>query len=209
MTICSIPGCEKAVHGRGWCKTHYGRWQRHGDPNGGQVYQPRPPVCVIDGCDKPVAARGWCHTHYKRWQTHGDPTIDLHAWNKLGLDGRWQGYLDLSTRTASGCLEWNGPRFDRGYGAFWDGERMWRAPRFAWTKAHGPIPEGLIVRHDCDNPPCVNLDHLRLGTHDDNMADRLERGWYLKDRQEQARLRESVEDGPACSVVLFQPSRPC
>ena len=42
--------------------------------------------------------------------------------------------------------------------------------------ANGPIPPGLVVRHRCDNPPCVNPDHLEIGTQADNQADMAIRG---------------------------------
>jgi hypothetical protein len=48
--------------------------------------------------------------------------------------------------------------------------------RFAWELAYGPIPDGLWVLHHCDNPPCVNIDHLYLGTVKDNTADMMRRG---------------------------------
>jgi hypothetical protein len=46
----------------------------------------------------------------------------------------------------------------------------------AYAALTGPIPDGSDVRHDCDNPPCVNPDHLRTGTRSDNMQDCVQRG---------------------------------
>lgn len=74
-------------------------------------------------------------------------------------------------RIGDGCWEWTGPRA-RGYGY----HRSRRAHRVAFEFANGPIPEGLHVLHRCDNPACVRVDHLFLGTHQDNMADRSAKG---------------------------------
>ena len=67
----------------------------------------------------------------------------------------------------SDCIEWTGARSSNGYGRH--GKRY--AHRMAWEQAHGPIPDGLVVRHSCDNPPCVNVEHLLLGTQADNVED--------------------------------------
>lgn len=48
--------------------------------------------------------------------------------------------------------------------------------RIAYCIAYGDIPDGNVVRHKCDNAKCINPSHLELGTHEDNMKDRAERG---------------------------------
>lgn len=75
----------------------------------------------------------------------------------------------------SPCIEWDGRHNKAGYGVLDIHRKVALAHRVAYVKAHGPIPDGLLVRHKCDNPPCVNPDHLIVGTHDDNMADMLSR----------------------------------
>lgn len=64
-----------------------------------------------------------------------------------------------------------------GYGVFSRGHVNVLAHRDAWEKANEqPIPAGMVVRHSCDNPPCINPDHLLLGTQADNMRDKVLRG---------------------------------
>lgn len=79
-------------------------------------------------------------------------------------------------RVESGCLEYTGYKNEHGYGVLSVGGAGRLAHRVAWTLANGPIPDGLCVRHSCDNPPCCELSHLSLGTHAENMADRDARG---------------------------------
>lgn len=80
----------------------------------------------------------------------------------------------------SGCWLWTGGVDGDGYGIFWRGAdvepQQIRAPRAAWELYRGPIAGGLFVLHRCDQPCCVNPDHLFLGSHADNMADRSRKG---------------------------------
>ena len=50
-----------------------------------------------------------------------------------------------------------------------------RVHRYLYEEYFGEIPEGLVVRHKCDNPACINPEHLELGTHQDNVNDKLSR----------------------------------
>lgn len=75
----------------------------------------------------------------------------------------------------SGCWEWISESEARYPLVQIDGVRD-RAHRFAWRRVNGPIPDGMVVRHTCDNTICVNPDHLILGTQADNMRDMDERG---------------------------------
>ena len=81
-------------------------------------------------------------------------------------------YEPVSTDT---CIEWDGTIGNNGYGLL-RGELIHRV---VYAEVHGAIPSGLLVCHKCDNQPCINIDHLFLGTYTDNLHDAIEKKRWI------------------------------
>jgi Autographiviridae endonuclease len=88
------------------------------------------------------------------------------------------------------CLIWPKCKTTGGYGHRWLNGRMVYAHRAAWEEANGPIPAGMEVCHQCDVRACIEITHLFLGTHRDNMRDA-----KLKGRMRTPILREEKHPG--------------
>lgn len=86
------------------------------------------------------------------------------------------------------CLIWTGCKQSEGYGKVTVRGKQWRTHRLAYADAWGPIPDGMVVRHRCDNPSCVNPAHLEIGTNADNAKDKaVRRRARVKLSEEQVR----------------------
>lgn len=93
-------------------------------------------------------------------------------------------WLRLAPAAPDKCWLWRGCVDSSGYGLVRIDGRLVKAHRYAYERARGAIPPGLVVRHRCDVRRCCNPDHLETGTQADNMRDRDERGRHVALRGE-------------------------
>lgn len=145
--------------------------------------------CVIDGCDHEfkLVDRQLCAAHYARYLRHGDnfdksPIKNVH----LTLNQRLKSKVKISLENK--CHEWQGALSKKGYGVIGIGSRLDKTRkiiychRVSYEINNGNIPKGMLVLHRCDNPKCINPQHLFLGTAMDNTNDMISknRAFYQK-----------------------------
>lgn len=122
-------------------------------------------LCAAPACEIAAYCKGFCKKHYSRLWRRGNVNA-----GEFGFE------FESRILKTDYCWLWVGALFKSGYGKFSRGDRKIRAHRASYELYVGKIPRGMQVLHRCDNPPCVNPDHLFIGTHMDNMLDMESKG---------------------------------
>ena len=129
--------------------------------------------CKVENCQSSSRAYGFCNKHHMRMRTTG--TTDDGPKARGSLKERFSKKV-IKTEN---CWIWTGGKGKNQYGLIQEAGKASKkllAHRVSYEIHNGKIPDGLVVMHSCDNPSCVNPEHLSLGTHKENTADMIAKG---------------------------------
>jgi len=148
--------------------------------------------CNHVGCLEVAKIKGFCVRHYKRFNATGSSESGG-ATHGTTTERFWR-YVSKG----ESCWLWTGTKDKDGYGMLSgkkpDGKRTQLRPhRISYELHIGEIPCGVFVLHKCNNPACVNPEHLYSGTHNENMKDRIDAGHYsVGEKHPNAKITESI-----------------
>jgi hypothetical protein len=154
-------------------------------------------------------ARGWTRGVHVRFRKG-------HAFRVLSRDRSdpRARFWEKVRKSDGGCWEWTAT-MHRGYGIFREdpGMPMKRAHRLSFEWAHGPIPEGHVIMHSCDNKKCVNPAHLSAGPQAENVRQAVERDLVARGEQKPQRklterdvvsIREQACEGKSMASLALE-----
>lgn len=142
MKYCKIEGCTGKHEGKGFCKKHYQRFLKYGDPMFTKFSKDRKQK------EQPV---------YKQKPHYNSKPIEF-----LEIDGC---FICISH-------DYKGQR----YATMHKNGKFTGVHRHVYTEMYGEIPKGKVIMHSCDNPKCINPEHLILGTQGENIRDCVTKG---------------------------------
>ena len=158
-------------------------------------------ICSVEGCGLKYSCRGLCSKHYDRLRKSGrldtkrhDPSIEpfsAYFWRRVAV-----------TADDTKCWIWQASKRGLGYGTIEFQGKQYTATHLAWLVTYGKLPTRILL-HSCDNPPCVNPNHLKEGTHRDNTEDMCRKGrsFHKLTVENVLEIRERVANGEGIRAV--------
>lgn len=125
-------------------------------------------LCTAEGCSSLSISRGLCGAHYMRGKRAG-LFLDVRR-SEAPIEERFFRQIEKT----DSCWLWKGRLVGKGYGSIGlggAGAKQVLSHRLSYEIHKGQIPDGMVVMHSCDNPRCVNPDHLEAGTQSQNIKD--------------------------------------
>lgn len=146
-------------------------------------------ICTVSRCDRQAHSKGLCSMHYQRAKRGAN----LSKPGRL-IASHTELIAFLDDAHGIGCVEWPFGKDGFGYGCITYLGKKTRAHRVQWERHNRAIiPEGMVVRHSCDNASCVNPAHLLIGTQADNIRDQEAHGNKAKgERKGGAKLTDAA-----------------
>ena len=178
---CQVDSCTAPHAAKGYCFKHHARFKKYGDPTFLKRVQLNLPFCQADGCqNKPQSGSArYCQSHQRKFKKTGSP-LGLSKIERFKKD-----FAENTVKLTNGCIVFTSRSSDkRGYTVCTNplvkgGSRQayaHRASHVVFNLDGQPITPDVYVLHSCDNPRCVNPEHLRSGDAQANQDDVKARG---------------------------------
>jgi hypothetical protein len=164
MKICKYTDCDNKILAKNMCKLHYQRNYRKEAKS----------ICVLDDCGLPVLSSGLCNRHYLR-KIRKKNITEKSCFERSPFE-QLHYYVKKSD---NGCWIYTGGLNRKGYGSIVHNKKKYIAHRFSYEIYKQDFDSSLHVLHHCDNPICVNPDHLFQGTDLDNSIDKINKGRFV------------------------------
>lgn len=183
---CKVEGCNRPPdYARGLCKPCYMRFYRAGDL---EILHPWREGCMEPGCNNRHFSQGLCRLHYSHLKKYGH--TEARKWPTA--EQRFLAKVKVNPITH--CWEWQGSKTENQYGLMGYEGRLRRANRIAMALYRGfDITSPIQVLHHCDNPCCVNVEHLFLGDNQANVDDKMRKGRHRILNRKQRLKRQLTE----------------